>query len=483
MRKRVPQEGKERGHLSWVERRGRLGLCVGGGFDAKGTGTIMDEALKDGGPNETEKAVEMWRIKKLIKALESARGNGTSMISLIIPPRDQVSRVNGMLAGEYGTASNIKSRVNRQSVLSAITSTQQRLKLYTKVPPNGLVIYCGTVITSDNKEKQVTFDFEPFKPINTSLYLCDNKFHTEALSVLLESDEKFGFIVVDGNGALFGLLQGNTRTVLHKFTVDLPKKHGRGGQSALRFARLRMEKRHNFVRKVAETAVQLYIPDGQRVNVTGIILAGSADFKNDLAGSEMFDQRLKAKVINVVDVSYGGENGFNQAIDLSADTLQNVKFIQEKKLISAYFDEISKDTNRYCFGIADTMNALESGACERLIVWENLEHIRYVLVDPHDGREVIKILSKEQQEDPNNLKDADSGAELDVKDEMPLVDWLADNYKKMGTTLEFITDRSQEGSQFVRGFGGIGGLLRYELNFEHFEEPDGEDDSDDDFGL
>lgn len=40
-------------------------------------------------------------------------------------------------------------------------------------------------------------------------------------------------------------------------SVDLPKKHGRGGQSALRFARLRMEKRHNYVRKVAELAVQV----------------------------------------------------------------------------------------------------------------------------------------------------------------------------------------------------------------------------------
>ena len=38
--------------------------------------------------------------------------------------------------------------------------------------------------------------------------------------------------------------------IVHKFLVDLPKKHGRGGQSALRFARLRMEKRHNYVRKV-----------------------------------------------------------------------------------------------------------------------------------------------------------------------------------------------------------------------------------------
>jgi peptide chain release factor subunit 1 len=37
-----------------------------------------------------------------------------------------------MLADEYGTASNIKSRVNKLSVLSAIISTQQRLKLYNK---------------------------------------------------------------------------------------------------------------------------------------------------------------------------------------------------------------------------------------------------------------------------------------------------------------------------------------------------------------
>src|SRR5687768_14465602 len=41
---------------------------------------------------------------------------------------------------------------------------------------------------------------------------------------------------------------------------------GRGGQSALRFARLRMEKRHNYVRKVAEVATQLYIT-GDKANV------------------------------------------------------------------------------------------------------------------------------------------------------------------------------------------------------------------------
>lgn len=429
--------------------------------------------------DEGDRAVQVWKIKKLIKALEQARGNGTSMISLIIPPRDQTSRVNKMLSDEYGTASNIKSRVNRQSVLSAITSTQQRLKLYPKVPPNGLVIYCGTIMTDQNKEREVLVDFEPFKPINTSLYLCDNKFHTEALAGLLESDEKFGFIVMDGNGALFGLLTGNTRSVLHKFSVDLPKKHGRGGQSALRFARLRLEKRHNFVRKVAENAVTQFIPDGQKVNVTGLILAGSADFKTDLYNSELFDQRLKGKVLKTVDVSYGGENGFNQAIDLAAETLGNVKFIQEKKLVQRYFDEISKDTNKYCFGVADTMLALQQGAVEILIVWENMEHVRVELEDPQSGEKSIKILSKEEMTDMSNFVDKESGVELEARDQEPFVDWLAANYKEFGTTLEFITDRSQEGAQFVQGFGGIGGLMRYEVNFEVYEEPEEDEDWED----
>lgn len=55
-------------------------------------------------------------------------------------------------------------------------------------------------------------------------------FAFQALTALLSDDSKFGFIVIDGSGALFGTLQGNTREVLHKFTVDLPKKHGNLGR-------------------------------------------------------------------------------------------------------------------------------------------------------------------------------------------------------------------------------------------------------------
>ena len=49
-----------------------------------------------------------------------------------------------MLADEYGTASNIKSRVNRLSVLSAIKATQERLKLYNKGKNANMVNFSAT---------------------------------------------------------------------------------------------------------------------------------------------------------------------------------------------------------------------------------------------------------------------------------------------------------------------------------------------------
>jgi len=68
-----------------------------------------------------------------------------------------------------------------------------------------------------------------------------------------------------------------------------------------------------------------------RPNVKGLILAGSAEFKNDLSKSDLFDIRLQPIVLKLVDIAYGGENGFNQAIELTGDTLRSVKYIHEKK--------------------------------------------------------------------------------------------------------------------------------------------------------
>ncbi|GHJ86842.1 hypothetical protein NliqN6_3244 [Naganishia liquefaciens] len=414
-------------------------------------------------PDAAEQNIQLWKMRKLIKQLDSARGAGTSMISLVIPPKSQISQFSTMLTQEYGTASNIKSRVNRLSVLAAITSTQQRLKLYNRVPPNGLVLFVGTILTDEGKEKKVSFDFEPHKPINTSLYLCDNKFHTEVLQELLESDSKFGFIVMDGNGTLFGTLAGNAKELIQKFTVDLPKKHGRGGQSALRFSRLRDEKRHNYVRKVGELAVQHFITN-DKVNVAGLVLAGSADFKTELSQSDLLDIRLQAKIVKIVDISYGMEVGWQQAIDLSSEALSNVKFVQEKKLIQKYFDEIAQDTGKYIYGVDDTLKTLELGAVETLIIWENLDLTRHVLRNAAGEIHIVHTWPGDPKR-KEKFEDKATGLEMEAAEEaQSLLEWLAEHYKEFGCALEFVSDKSQEGSQFVKGFSGIGGILRYKVD-------------------
>lgn len=81
-------------------------------------------------------------------------------------------------------------------------------------------------MTDEGKEKKMNLDFAPFKPINTSLYLCDNKFHTEALDELLQDDERFGFIVMDGNGTLYGTLQGRC---VHRLVAVLWRGPGHSG--------------------------------------------------------------------------------------------------------------------------------------------------------------------------------------------------------------------------------------------------------------
>ena len=295
----------------------------------------------------------------------------------------------------------------------------------------------------------------PLQPINTSLYLCDNKFHTEALADLLQDESRFGFIVMDGMGTLYGTVQGNVKDVLHKFSVDLPKKHGRGGQSSVRFARLRVEKRHVYMAKVAELAKSLFIPSGQVPSIKGLVLAGAAELKNELVTSGLMDQRLVTIILKSVDTSYGGENGFNQAIALSADALASVKFTEERVLIQHFFDEITMDSGKYAFGVKDTFSALEASAVETLVVWEDLETQRYELRHPVTSAVRILHLGKDAEKEKAAFVDAETGVEYEVVDKTPLVDWFAAHYKEFGAKLEFVTNKSQEGAQFVRGEWGV----------------------------
>lgn len=107
---------------------------------------------------------------------------------------------------------------------------------------------------------------------------------------------------------------------------------------------------------------------------------------------------------------------------------------------------------------------------ETLIVWENLDMTRYVLKNSTTGEVVIKHFNKEQEANQSNFRDPESSADYEVQEKLSLDEWFANEYKQFGCTLEIVTNKSQEGSQFCKGFGGIGGMLRYQLDMRTFDD-------------
>lgn len=360
-------------------------------------------------------------LKTSIQHLDNASGQGTSMISLIISPKDSIVAANRLLTEEHGAASNIKSRVNRQSVQWAITSAQQKLKLFPSVPPNGLVVYCGEV----NADKPISIAFEPPKPLNTFKYLCENHFYTDPLKEMLFDPTTYGFVIVDGNGMTIFKVTGHQQDRVAHFAVSLPTKSRRGGQSALRFSRLRDEAFKNYVRKIGEALVQTFISDNT-VNVEGIYFCGSGDIKNEVFKDTYFDPRIQRKVIKIVDIQYGGNRGLQEALGQLKEELADLPIVKEKKLLQQYFEHLAKDTGLIAYGKKDTLECLQEGLVEMLMLWEDTDE--------------------------------------------SFIEEVQDVLEQFKSPVEIISNKTTEGAQFVNGFGGIGAILRYPR--QTFDESD-----------
>ena len=104
-----------------------------------------------------------------------------------------------------------------------------------------------------------------------------------------------------------------------------------------------------------------------------------------------------------------------------------------------------------------------SGVIEKLICWENLGHWRFLLSNTKTGTEIVKFYSEEEK----NLKENENSAHIlpnfEVKRKESLIEWLIDNRKNFGSQLVLVSDKTPEGNQFVKGFGGLGGILRYSM--------------------
>jgi len=216
-----------------------------------------------------------------------------------------------------------------------------------------------------------------------------------------------------------------------------------------------------------------------------------------LYGSKLFDPRLKEITLKVVDIPYGGKRGLHTAIDTAADVLQGVQLIRDRAAIALFMDEVGKDNGKFCIGADHTLEALQAGAAQIVIVNEVLSLQRYV-VRQDGGSSPNKIVCMKESEMIKHMAQADAvngkdskgkGKEkvdpshhipMEVVESMPLVDWLAENCRSMGAKLFLVHDNFPEGSQFCKGFGGLGAILRYHIAFEDPEEDEFENGYDSD---
>ncbi|MEM0214828.1 MAG: peptide chain release factor aRF-1, partial [Archaeoglobaceae archaeon] len=213
----------------------------------------------------------MYEFKRKLEELDSYRGKGTELITLYIPPDKNIADIANQLREELSQASNIKSKQTRTNVITGLEAILNRLKLYRKPPEHGMVILSG-LVTIDGKEKHITEIIEPPEPVPLYKYHCDSKFYLEPLKDMLREKKLYGLIVLDRREATIGLLKGRRIEVLDYDTSMVPGKHRQGGQSSVRFERLREIAIHEFYKKVGEMATNAFLPHKDKL--VGILIGG-----------------------------------------------------------------------------------------------------------------------------------------------------------------------------------------------------------------
>lgn len=409
-------------------------------------------------------SLQRFRLKRAVETLAKKEGRGTELVSLYVPPGRQISEVVAMLKQEYGTASNIKSDTTRKNVQDAITKVSQRLKLFKKVPENGLVIFCGAIPQNGlGSEKIETYVLTPPEPINIYLYRCDARFHTEHLQELLKGKETYGILVLDGNAATYAVLQGRRLEIVKEITSGIPGKHRAGGQSAARFQRLREAKVHDYYKRIGEHAngIFLQIPD-----LKGIILGGPGPTKQDFEKGEYLQYTLKDKIFATVDTAYTGEQGIEEVVEHAPEILRRIRYIEEKRIVQEFLYEIGHDTGLATYGEKEVRRSLEAGAVKTLLLSEDLDIIRITVkctACDYTKQESMKSrnLSAFEQSLGGQPCPKCTAPALQIAKTKALIDDLAELAEQAGSDVEIISTETEEGVMLKNSFGGIAAILRF----------------------
>ena len=376
---------------------------------------------------------ELYEFKKTLKELSNKRGRGTELVSVYIPPTKQLSDVGKHMRDEMGQSANIKSKQTRKNVQSAIAVILESIKLYRQPPENGLVLFVGMIPKGGpGTEKMEKYIIEPPEPVTTYWYKCNNEFFVEPLEYMIEERDVYGVAVIDRNEATYATLKGKKETILGHLTSGVPGKHKAGGQSQRRFDRVIEDLAHQFLKRIGD-------------HMNGFT-------KKDFYDGEYLHYELKEKVITIVDTSYTGDEGIREVIAKSADDLENLDVMHEKKLVQRFIKELTKDKGLCSYGENEVRNNLIMGAVDILLLSEDLTSMRKVLTCPSCGTQKEVTVKNQSEADGLKEKCPNCGETLKEESSMDLADDFIEKAEEMNTDVEFISTETEEGMQLFRAF-------------------------------
>lgn len=419
----------------------------------------------DGNSNSKWDSVKRYKITKMINELSSISGHGTELVSVYIPPRRPIFDVISQLRNEAGTASNIKSDLTRNHVQDALSTTMEYLKKYRTTPENGLVVFCGAIPNDKGigKEKIEIYPIDPPRPVQISLYRCDDHFWTDHLKDMLKDDKAIGILAIDTQEAGMGILSGNQAKTIDSITSGVAGKHRQGGQSARRFERLRENELNEYYHRVADHAKQVFI---DQFNIRGLIVGGPGPTKENFLKEEYLDYRLQKSVIATLDTSYSGEEGVREILDKAQNEgiLQEYRLMEEKQIMRKFMAEVHSGKGLGIYGIHDVVKAAQNGVADMVIVTDDISYIKLEFRCKICKNVQEKIVDRWQiiatkQEYLGKPCPSCKATDFDVI-EKDIVDYLEELSAMTGSKLEVISADTEEGAQLA-SLGKAGAILRY----------------------
>ena len=204
-------------------------------------------------------------------------------------------------------------------------------------------------------------------------------------------------------------------------------------------------------------------------DLKGIFMSGGGMTKEKFVKKEVLDYRLKDKIIDFVDVGYSGEEGVRETVIKIQDKIEDLRYVQEKKLFQNFMGHISKDDGLATYGEKEVRKALLMGAVNILLLSEDLNKVRIFMKCKKCGFEDQKtVLSRDVQEGSREIRTGecpDCKSNLfQVVDNLDLIENFGNLARDQGTKLEILSSETEGGFSLFQTFGGIAAILRFKIS-------------------